>query len=267
MRAPVINADRQGLPPRASAARALDKVRASPQIGAHSSAGRLGVGQRGHMRRLIGSVWVSVTTTALAAVLLAPAAGASPIGDAEAAIMAAWDKAGGDGSPLGARKGDVYPVADGFALDFDGGKMFFTPATGAKFLYGPILDKYESLGGPVSSDLGFPAINEVPGLAGPDSRVSTFSASDKPVIYWTPDHGAFVVRGAINSAWDKLGSSGGVLGVPVGDETYNGEVATQPFSGGQVSWNRLIKTFTTTPPELAQQLADLQLPIDPTAAI
>ncbi|ETB27745.1 hypothetical protein O983_05355 [Mycobacterium avium 09-5983] len=164
------------------------------------------------MRKLVGSALVSLTTTALAAVLLAPAATASPIGDAEAAIMAAWEKAGGDTSPLGARKGDVYPVGDGFALDFDGGKMFFTPATGAKFAYGPILDKYESLGGPAGSDLGFPAINEVPGLAGPDSRVVTFSASDKPVIFWTPEHGAYVVRGAINSAWDKLGSSGGCSG-------------------------------------------------------
>ncbi|OBB90645.1 LGFP repeat-containing protein [Mycobacterium sp. 852002-40037_SCH5390672] len=219
------------------------------------------------MRKLIGSTLVSLTTTALAAVLLAPTAVASPIGDAEAAIMAAWDKAGGDTSPLGARKGDVYPVGDGFALDFDGGKMFFTPATGAKFAYGPVLDKYESLGGPAGSDLGFPAINEVPGLAGPDSRVITFSASDKPVIFWTPEHGPYVVRGALNAAWDKLGSSGGVLGVPVGDETYSGEVSSQKFSGGQVSWNRQTKQFTTEPPALADQLKGLQVAIDPTAAI
>ncbi|RAU90806.1 hypothetical protein DQP58_22185 [Mycobacterium colombiense] len=219
------------------------------------------------MRKLIGSALVSLTTTALAAVLLAPTAVASPIGDAEAAIMAAWDKAGGDTSPLGARKGDVYPVGEGFALDFDGGKMFFTPATGAKFAYGPVLDKYEQLGGPAGSDLGFPTINEVPGLSGPDSRVITFSASDKPVIFWTPEHGPFVVRGALNTAWDKLGSSGGVLGVPVGDETYSGEVSSQKFSGGQVSWNRQTKQFTTEPPALADQLKGLQVAIDPTAAI
>lgn len=224
-------------------------------------------GQRGHMRRLVGSALVTLTAIATTAALLAPSAAASPIGDAEAAMMAAWEKAGGDGSPLGPRKGDVYPAGDGFELDFDGGKMFFTPATGAKFVYGPILDKYEMLGGPAGSDLGFPAINEVPGLAGPDSRVATFSASDKPVIFWTPDHGAFVVRGAINAAWDKLGSSGGVLGVPVGDETYNGEVSAQKFSGGQVSWNRQTKQFTTEPPGLADQLKGLQVAIDPTAAI
>lgn len=219
------------------------------------------------MRRLVGSALVSLAAAAVAAGLLAFPAAASPIGDAEAAMMAAWEKAGGDSSPLGARKGDVYPAGDGFALNFDGGKMFYTPATGAKFIYGPILDKYEMLGGPAESDLGFPAINEVPGLAGPDSRVATFSASDKPVIFWTPDHGAFVVRGAINAAWDKLGSSGGVLGVPVSDETYNGEVSAQKFSGGQVSWNRQTKQFTTEPPALADQLKGLQVAIDPTAAI
>ena len=203
----------------------------------------------------------------MAAVLLTPVAVASPIGEAEDAMMAAWDKAGGDSSPLGARKGDVYPAGQGFALDFVGGKMYFTPDTGAKFVYGPILDKYESVGGPVGSDLGFPAINEVAGLAGPDSRVATFSASDKPVIYWTPDHGAHIVRGALNVAWDKLGSSGGVLGVPVGDETYDGDVTSQKFSGGAISWNRKTSQFTTEPADLAVQLKDLQVATDPAAAI
>ncbi|OBF58679.1 hypothetical protein A5787_22240 [Mycobacterium sp. 852002-50816_SCH5313054-b] len=219
------------------------------------------------MRKLVGRALVGMATAVLAAALLAPSVSASPIGDAEAAMMAAWEKAGGDTSPLGARKGDVYPAGDGFALDFDGGKMFYTTDTGAKFVYGPIMDKYEALGGPVGSDLGFPTINEVPGLAGPDSRVATFSASDKPVIFWTPDHGAFVVRGAMNAAWDKLGSSGGVLGAPAGDETYNGEVTSQKFSGGEISWNRKTKEFATNPAPLADQLKGLQVAIDPAAAI
>lgn len=219
------------------------------------------------MHKLVGRALVGLATTALAAVLLAPAGAASPIGDAEAAMMAAWAKAGGDTSPLGARQGDVYPVGNGFALAFDGGKMFYTPETGARYAYGPILDKYESLGGPAGSDLGFPTIDEVPGLAGPDSRVSTFSAIDKPVIFWTPDHGAFVVRSAMNAAWDRLGSSGGVLGVPVADEIYDGELASQKFSGGQISWNRDTKEFNTEPAVLADQLKGLQVPIDPTAAI
>ena len=227
-------------------------------------------GQQSRSSTLVGRAALGLVALAAAlgwAALLAPVAAASPLGEADDAITAAWKDAGGDHSDLGAKQGDCYAAGQGFAQDFVHGKMFFTPATGAKSMSGAVLDKYEALGGPAASDLGFPTINEVPGLAGPDSRVSTFSASDKPVIFWTAEHGAFVVRGAINAAWDKLGSSGGVLGVPVGDETYDGEVATQAFSGGQVSWNRLTKAFATVPPDLANQLTDLQVPIDPTAAI
>ncbi|MBY0441323.1 MAG: hypothetical protein K2Q25_04200 [Mycobacteriaceae bacterium] len=208
-----------------------------------------------------------LTTVTVPLVLLAPSSTASPQTDADDAITVTWQKAGGDGSVLGAKQGDSYAVGEGFAQNFTGGKIFFTPATGARFVYGPILDKYQSLGGPVGSDLGFPTINEVPGLAGPDSRVSIFSASDKPVIFWTPDHGAFVVRGPMNAAWDKLGSSGGVLGVPVADETYDGALVTQKFSGGQVSWDRMTNAFNTVPTELAEQLVGMQVPFDPAAAI
>lgn len=227
-------------------------------------------GQQDRSTTLVGHAVRGLVALAMAlgcAALLAPVAAASPLGEADDAITAAWKDAGGDHSDLGAKQGECYPAGAGFAQDFVHGKMFFTPATGPKAISGAVLDKYEALGGPAASDLGFPTMNEVPGLAGPDSRVSTFSASDKPLIFWTPEHGAFVVRGAINAAWDKLGSSGGALGVPIGDETYNGEDATQAFSGGQVSWNRLTKAFATVPPNLASQLTDLQVPIDPTAAI
>ena len=224
-------------------------------------------GEQGRSGTFVGRAVALATAFGLCTALLAPVASASPIGDADNAMTAAWKDAGGDHSDLGAKQGEAYVAGAGFAQDFVHGKMFFTPATGPRSMTGAILDKYEALGGPAASDLGFPTSNEARGLAGPDSRVSTFSASDKPLIYWTAEHGAFVVRGAINAAWDKLGSSGGALGVPVGDETYDGENATQAFSAGRVSWDRLTKAFTTDPPNLASQLTDLQVPIDPTAAI
>ncbi len=193
-------------------------------------------------------------------------AAATPDSDAHDAITAAWEAAGGESSPLGAPKGDVHPAGAGFAQDFAGGTIFFTPETGARALYGAILDKYESMGGAASSDLGFPSSDEVPGLV-PDSRVAILSGADNPVIYWTAEHGAHVVRGPINAAWDKLGSSTGPLGVPVDDENYDGAVVTQKFSAGALSFDSATKTFTTVPPELAAQLADLQVELDPTAAI
>ena len=210
---------------------------------------------------------LAVIATATAALLFAPAAIATPESDASDAIDQAWQAAGGDGSPVGTKDGDVYAVGDGFAQNFSGGKIFFTPATGAHLLFGPILDKYQALGGPADSDLGFPTIDEVAGLVGPDSRVSTFSASDKPAIFWTPDTGAWVVRGAINAAWDKLGGSAGTMGVPTGDETFDGNVVSQKFTGGEISYDNSTKTFTTVPPELANNLAGVEVPTDATTAI
>nr|WP_083410770.1 LGFP repeat-containing protein [Mycolicibacterium rutilum] len=204
--------------------------------------------------------------TGAAALLLSPAAGATPESDADAAITAAWDASGGAGGPLGPEQGEVYRAGDGFAQNYSAGKIFFTPQTGAHFVRGAILEKYESLGGPADSDLGFPTIDDGPGRA-PGSFNTTFSAADKPVIFWTADTGARVVRGPINAAWDKLGGSSGVLGVPADDESYRGDLVTQKFTGGELTYNTREKTFTTVPPDLAGQLAGLKVPDDPTSAI
>lgn len=201
-----------------------------------------------------------------ALMLFTPVAAATPESDADASITAAWDASGGDGGPLGPKDGGVYGVADGFGQNFAGGKIYFTPATGARIMTGAILEKYESLGGPANSDLGFPTIDEGAGRA-PGSRNTTFSAADKPVIFWTPDTGARVVRGPINAAWDKLGGSAGRLGVPTEDEAYRGDVVTQKFTGGALSYDAKSKAFTTEPPELAGELAGLEIPDDPTSAI
>jgi uncharacterized protein with LGFP repeats len=204
--------------------------------------------------------------SAAALVLFAPIASATPESDADAAITAAWQAAGGDTGPLGPKDGGVYPAGQGFGQNFPGGKIFFTPATGAHIMTGAILDKYMSLGGPADSDLGFPTIDEGPGKA-PESRNTTFSAADNPVIFFTPATGARVVRGPINAAWDKLGGSSGRLGVPTDDEMYRGDVVTQKFTGGELSYDRKTKAFTTVPPDLAGELAGLQIPEDPTSAI
>lgn len=222
-------------------------------------------GQDTRRGTVMGRVVIGLLAAA-AAVLLAPIASAQPENDANAAITAAWEANGGAGGSLGPKNGDVYRVGEGFGQNFAGGKIFFTPATGARIMKGAILEKYESLGGPADSDLGFPTIDEGPGRA-PGSLNTTFSASDKPVIFWTPATGARVVRGAINAAWDKLGGSSGPLGVPAEDETYRGDVVTQKFTRGELSYNTADKTFTTVPPDLAAQLAGLAVPDDPTSAI
>jgi uncharacterized protein with LGFP repeats len=222
-------------------------------------------GQPTVRRTMLGRLAIGLLTVA-AVGLMAPVASATPESDADAAITAAWQAAGGDTGPLGPKDGGVYPAGDGFGQNFPGGKIFFTPAAGAHVMTGAILDKYMSLGGPADGDLGFPTIDEGAGKA-PNSRNTTFSAADNPVIFWTPDTGARVVRGPINAAWDKLGGSAGPLGVPADDETYRGNLVTQKFTGGELTYDRKAKTFATVPPELAEQLAGLQIPDDPVSAI
>jgi uncharacterized protein with LGFP repeats len=214
----------------------------------------------------LGRVSASLVMAAAVAFLAPPLASADPIGDADAAMTQAWEAGGGATGSLGIKDGGAYPAGAGFGQNFAGGKIFFTPETGAHIMAGAILDKYLSLGGPADGDLGFPNIDEGAGKA-PNSRNTTFSAADDPVIFWTPDTGAHVVRGALNAAWDRLGGSAGVLGVPSEDAVYRGDLVNQTFTGGQLSWNRKTNAFTTTPPELAEQLAGLQVPGDVTSAI
>ncbi|BBY29471.1 hypothetical protein GCM10023114_01410 [Mycolicibacterium sediminis] len=216
------------------------------------------------MGRASAAVFIAAAVVALAPMV--PLASAAPDGDADVAMTQAWEAGGGATGPLGPKDGGVYPVGAGFGQNFAGGRIFFTPDTGARIMQGAILDKYLALGGPGDGDLGFPNIDEGPGRA-PGSRNTTFSAADKPVIFWTPDTGAHVVRGAINAAWDRLGGSAAVLGVPTEDEVYRGDVVSQTFTGGELSWNRVTKAFTSTPPELAGQLDGLEIPGDATSAI
>src|SRR4029079_18698850 len=121
-------------------------------------------GQQTVRRTMLGRLAVGLLAVA-AVGLLAPVAAATPQDDADAAITDAWQAAGGDTGPLAPKDGGVYPAGEGFGQDFPGGKIFFTPATGAHIMTGAILDKYMSLGGPADGDLGFPTIDEGAGKA------------------------------------------------------------------------------------------------------
>jgi uncharacterized protein with LGFP repeats len=162
--------------------------------------------------------------------------------------------------PLGAAEGEPYEIDDnGMGQDFVNGTIFYSPDTGANVVTGQVLEKYKSVGGP-EGDLGFPISSEQDGGLAPASRLSAFAAADKPVIFWTPDHGAVIVRGAINAAWDKLGGATGDLGAPVADQTQDGTVITQRFSGGAISWDAKAEKFSTEPAGLASQLVGLEVP-------
>ena len=67
-----------------------------------------------------------------------------------------------------------FDEGDGVGQNFAGGKIFYTPATGANVLTGQVLAKYESVGGP-QGDLGLPTSNEGDGGLAAESKVVTFA--------------------------------------------------------------------------------------------
>jgi stage II sporulation protein D len=71
------------------------------------------------------------------------------------AITARWAAVGGSRSALGAPTSREYPVKGGSLQRFAGGRIYWSRATGARELYGPILSSFRSRGG-VTSGLGYP---------------------------------------------------------------------------------------------------------------
>ncbi|MBF6333106.1 LGFP repeat-containing protein [Nocardia transvalensis] len=194
--------------------------------------------------------------------LLGPPVSAQPAG-ADAAIDAHYREKGGASSPLGEKVGEPYAFGPGGAAqDYRGGKIIYSPDTGAKVMYGAILDKYLALGGP-DAGLGYPKNDESDAPVAGTARYSEFSAADGATIQWSPQNGAWLVRGPMRTAWSHLHATDGVLGSPMTDTTVADGVYSQTFSGQngspvEVRWSQA-DGFATVPPEIAGQLAGIDV--------
>lgn len=95
-------------------------------------------------------------------------------------------------------------------------------SAGMVLVQGEILKKYQSVGGP-DGPLGLPVGEEQPAPNG--GRRQIFGGA---AIYWSPQTGAHILRGAIRTAWEfQYGGAGGPLGYPTSDE--------QPVPGGSAT--------------------------------
>ncbi|QIS17072.1 alpha/beta hydrolase-fold protein [Nocardia terpenica] len=124
-----------------------------------------------------------------------------------------------------------YQVTGGTAQDFHGGRVLWSSATGAHPVAGMIGGSYQGIVGP-GGPLGLPNGDERPL---PDGR-GRFQSFQNGSIYWTPQTGAQVVRGAILAAWAGQGYERGPAGYPVGPEakTPNKDGVVQGFENGPI---------------------------------
>ena len=126
-------------------------------------------------------------------------------------VVTATDSAGQEGPP--SNEASATPTNC---------STYTSSGTGSHQVCGPILAKYQALGGP-SSFLGYPTTDELPTPDG-TGRFNHFSSTANVndvdgSIYWTPNTGAWSIHGAIRAKWASLGWERSFLGYPVTDET------------------------------------------------
>lgn len=185
----------------------------------------------------LGGMFVVAST-----MLLGPAvANAAPSTDAVNAIDDRYAAFGGEGSLLGAPTGEAVDIPGGAERDYAGGVIFYSKDSGAHVMYGDILDKYRALGGP-GSELGFPKNDESDSGDGV-GRFNDFTdlRGDAASIYWTPEVGAWVIKGKVLEAWRAAGGIKSPFGYPTADTTTIDDTLTSTFvgpDGTQLQWSK-----------------------------
>ena len=149
-------------------------------------------------------------------------------------LGAGWFARGAQNGTLG------YPVSalvcglvnGGCIQDFQGGRLYWSAATGAQLVRGAILGAYEAQSSQ-DGTLGYPLNDETCGLP----RGGCFNHFQGGSIYWTAAYGARAVTGAIRDTWAATGWERGTWGYPVGNRQVTASGATQRFENGTATWN------------------------------
>jgi len=160
-----------------------------------------------------------------------PASGAHYV---RGAIRLRWGQLGSEWGGLGYPTSDEVYTAGGVYSTFTGGRIYWSPSTGAWEVTGPIGTEWLTRGGP-SSGSGFPASGPLAASGG--GSYQRFAAGWW--MYWSSATDAHVVRGGIQEKWRQTNAEWGPLGYPDGDEApvAGGRGVGQSFAKGSVLWS------------------------------
>jgi hypothetical protein len=143
-----------------------------------------------------------------------------------------YDRHDESASFLGKPTGAEHRVGDGYARSYQGGRLYWSPATGVHEVHGSILRRYLALDGP-RGRAGFPTTNVATLARG---RRSRFSGGWS--IYSSPATGAWAVYGKVATRWAALGAQAGRLGYPVGNTHPISGGSRGTFRHGEITWTR-----------------------------
>ncbi|WP_034511181.1 N-acetylmuramoyl-L-alanine amidase [Blastococcus sp. URHD0036] len=163
-----------------------------------------------------------------------PATGAHTVGGA---IRDRWAAQNWENGPLGYPVSDWTTTPNGRAqyVHFAGGSVYWSQATGARILQGPVMEAWGRAGFENGS-LGLP-LTDVAATPGTPGRFAHFQNGS---IYWSQATGAHTVGGAIRDRWAAQNWENGPLGYPVSDwtTTPNGRAQYVHFAGGSIYWSQ-----------------------------
>jgi hypothetical protein len=152
--------------------------------------------------------------------------------DAKTAITQKYSEVGG---ATGLAAGEIESAAgEGwqFLRRYQNGIIYWQGATGAHWVHGAILAKYQELRAE-GGFLGYPTTDE---LGTPDG-VGRYNHFERGSIYWSPGNGAREIHGAIRDRWQTLGWEQSWLGYPISDEmAFPEDGRISVFQNGSIYW-------------------------------
>jgi uncharacterized protein with LGFP repeats len=152
----------------------------------------------------------------------------STLGAAGRALVSRYESDPVIRQQLGSPVGQQQTTAGVTWQQYTGGRMYWTAATGARALWGDILNRYLALGGPAA--LGAPTSDHLPTPRG-DGYYAAFQNGS---VYWTASTGSKWIRGWVFDRWTALGREQGVLGFPTSEELPAAGGVYQQFQFGVV---------------------------------
>ncbi|WP_426299531.1 hypothetical protein [Arthrobacter sp. R-11] len=157
------------------------------------------------------------------------------------AVFRIWSRGaiGGFWTALGSSAGLGMPLSNescglrngGCFQAFSRGTIYWSPATGPRFVRGAIQTRWKSVGAQ-DSVMGYPVTSEICGQPA-SGCVQRFQGGN---IYWSPGSGVWVVRGAIGGQYAAAGATRGLLAYPLSNEKCASGKCIQNFQGGFIGW-------------------------------
>lgn len=152
------------------------------------------------------------------------------------AIQAQYTDTGATSGPHGYPRTSELPTPNGRARynSFENGGIYWSPATGARSVYGAIYGTWGRFGYE-GGRLGLPTTSE----AGTPNGRGRFNHFEGGSIYFSGATGARQIEGAIRTKWAGLGWESSFLGFPTTDElgTPDRVGRYNHFQGGSIYWS------------------------------